>query len=208
MQRSIRQEIGEGLRWLWHHPLIRYMAFLTAGLRIANGVFLIAVVVAQRQGASSTQIGLILGIGGIGATIGSLLSPLIQRRFSFGAAISGICWCAALLFLLLGAARTPLALALVLFILMLVGPSYDTVQFSYRLALIPDVLQGRVNSVFRMIATTIQPLGLALTGWLLEYAGSTATILSIGGWLMLLAFITTCNTHVRSAPPLDQAVAL
>ncbi len=208
VQRSIRQEIGEGLRWLWRHPLIRYMAFLTAGLRVANGVFLIAVVVAQRQGASSTQIGLILGIGGIGATIGSLLSPLIQRRFSFGAAISGICWCAALLFLLLVAARTPLALALVLFILMLVGPSYDTVQFSFRLALIPDVLQGRVNSVFRMIATTIQPLGLALTGWLLEYAGSTATILSIGGWLMLLAFITTCNTHVRSAPPLDQAVAL
>jgi len=207
-QRSIRQEIGEGLRWLWRHPLIRYMAFLTAGLRVGNGVFLIAIVVAQRQGASSTQIGLILGIGGIGATIGSLFSPLIQRRFSFGGAIIGVCWCEALLFLLLVTARMPLTLALVLFVLMLVGPSYDTVQFSYRLALIPDALQGRVNSVFRMIATTIQPLALALTGWLLERAGNTATILILGGWLVALAVVTTFNTHVRSAPPLDQAVAL
>ncbi len=206
VRRSIRREIGEGLRWLWRHPLIRYMAFLTAGLRISNGVFLIAVVVAQRQGASSTQIGLILGIGGVGATTGSLLSPLVQRRFSFGVAISGVCWCDALLFLLLVAARTPPTLALILFILMLVGPTYDTVQFSYRLALIPDALQGRVNSVFRMIATTIQPLGLALTGWLLEYAGSTTTIFAIGGWLVLLAVVTTLNGHVRSAPSLDRVV--
>ncbi|MDQ2783940.1 MAG: MFS transporter [Chloroflexota bacterium] len=208
VQRSIRQEIGEGLRWLWRHPLIRYMAFLTAGLRVGNGVFLIAVIVAQRQGASSTEIGLILGVGGVGATLGSLMSPLVQRRFSFGAAISGICWCEALLFLLLVAARMPFTLALVLFVLMLVGPSYDTVQFSYRLALIPDSLQGRVNSVFRMIATTIQPLGLALTGWLLEYAGSATTILMLGGWLVLLAVVTTLNPHVRSALPLDQAVAM
>lgn len=206
--RSIRHEIGDGVRWLWRHPLIRYMAFLTAGLRVGNGVFLIAVVVAQRQGASSTQIGLILGVSGAGAIIGSALSPLVRRRFSFGAAISGICWCEALLFLLLVTARMPLTLALVLFVLSLVGPSYDTIQFSYRLALIPDSLQGRVNSVFRMIATTIQPLGLVLTGWLLEYAGSATTILILGGWLVLLAVVTTLNTHVRSAPPLDQAVAM
>lgn len=204
-RRSIRQEIGEGLRWLWHHPLIRYMAFLTAGLRVSNGVILIAVVVAQRQGASSAQIGLILGVGGVGATLGSLLSPLVQRRFSFGVAITAICWCNALLFLLLVAARMPLTLALGLFVLLLVGPSYDTVQFSYRLALIPDGLQGRVNSVFRMIATTIQPLALALTGWLLEYTGSTTTILAIGGWLVMLAIITSLNAHVRSAPPLEYA---
>jgi predicted MFS family arabinose efflux permease len=183
------------------------MAFLTAGLRVGNGVFLIVVVVAQRQGASSTQIGLILGISGIGAIIGSLLSPLVQRRFSFGTAISGICWGYAMLFLVLVTARMPLTLALVLFTLNLVGPSYDTVQFSYRLALIPDSLQGRVNSVFRMIATTIQPLGLALTGWLLQYAGNTRTILILGGWLVALAIVTTLNTHVRSAPPLDHAVA-
>ena len=205
--RSIRQEIGEGLRWLWHYPLIRYMAFLTAGLRVGSGILLIAVVVAQRQGASSTAIGLILGVGGIGATIGALVSPLVQRRFPFGVAISGICWCYALLFLLLIAARVPLMLALVLFVLSLIAPSYDTVQFSYRLALIPDALQGRVNSVFRMIARAIQPLGLALTGWLLEHAGSTTTILVIGGWQLLLAIATTLNSHVRSAPPLvDLAV--
>ena len=41
-------------------------------------------------------------------------------------------------------------------------------QYAYRLAQIPDPLQGRVNSVFRLIAFGSGPVGLALTGWLLQ----------------------------------------
>ena len=35
-QRSLRAEIQEGVSWLWHQPLIRYMAFLTGGLNFAG----------------------------------------------------------------------------------------------------------------------------------------------------------------------------
>jgi hypothetical protein len=76
------------------------------------------------------------------------------------------------------------------------------VQFSYRLALIPDALQGRVNSVFRMIATIVQPLALAGTGWLLEHGGTTPTILTLGGWFVVLSIVTSLNRHVRTAPPI------
>jgi uncharacterized membrane protein len=41
---------------------------------------------------------------------------------------------------------------------------YGVVQFSYRLSLIPDELQGRVNSIFRLVVFAGDPLGLALTG--------------------------------------------
>jgi hypothetical protein len=44
-------------------------------------------------------------------------------------------------------------------VLLWFGPAYDTVQLSYRLALIPGPLQGRVNSAFRLIAQGMRPLG-------------------------------------------------
>ncbi len=203
-RRGLRHEITEGLRWLWNNPLVRYMAFLTAGLRVGGGITLIAIVLAQHLGASPAAIGLIFGASGVGAIIGSILSPFVQRRFTFGQAITGICWSFTATYLLFLVAGNLAALAAVLFLIELVSPAYDTVQFSYRLALIPDALQGRVNSVFRMIATSIQPLALALTGWLLEYAGSMVTILTLGGWFALLSTVTMLNPDVRSAPLLAE----
>ncbi|HEY7907711.1 MAG TPA: hypothetical protein VIC60_02510 [Thermomicrobiales bacterium] len=99
-------------------------------------------------------------------------------------------------------ARGLVALAIMLFLIECVSPAYDTVQFSYRLALIPDALQGRVNSVFRMIATIVQPLALAGTGWLLEHGGTTPTILTVGGWFVVLSIVTSLNRHVRTARPI------
>jgi predicted MFS family arabinose efflux permease len=201
-RRGLRHEIGEGVRWLWGNPLVRYMAFLTAGLRVGGGLTLIVIVLAQHAGASPPQIGLIFGVSGVGAILGSLVAPLVQRRLSFGRAIVTICWSFAVLNLLLATARGLVALAIMLFLIECVAPAYDTVQFSYRLALIPDALQGRVNSVFRMIATIVQPLALAGTGWLLEHGGTTPTILTLGGWFVVLSIVTSLNRHVRTAPPI------
>ena len=187
---------------------MRYMAFLTAGLRVGNGLPLIAIVLAQHAGASPPQIGLIFGLGGVGAILGSLVAPHVQRRLSFGRAIAVVCWRLAALFLLLVAVHGVIVLAVILFLIEGVSPAYDTVQFSYRLALIPDALQGRVNSVFRMIATIIQPLALAGTGWLLEHGGTTPTILAIGGWFVVISIITSLNRHVRTAPPIADVRAV
>ena len=54
-------------------------------------------------------------------------------------------------------------------------PAYDVVQYSYRLALIPDDLQGRVNSSFRLLAWGTRPIGALLAGFLLEWAGGPET---------------------------------
>jgi hypothetical protein len=42
----------------------------------------------------------------------------------------------------------------------LIAPIYNVVQFNYRLSLIPDALQGRVNSTFRLLAFGFTPLAL------------------------------------------------
>jgi hypothetical protein len=77
---------------------------------------------------------------------GHYQAPKLQRRLSFGQAIIELCWFFAVSFASFAFARTLLAIALLLLVENLVSPTYDTVRYSYRLALIPDGLQGRVNS--------------------------------------------------------------
>ena len=89
----------------------------------------------------------------------------------------------------------------------MMGPIYNVVQFSYRLALIPDALQGRVNSTFRLLAFGFIPLGAAASGLLLERIGAEATVGVFAALYLVLALMTTFNRHVRGARPLEQIAA-
>ena len=203
--RSLRAEIAEGLRWLWHRPLIRYMAFLTGGLNFVNSaVPIIVIVLAKQMEATDIDIGLIFSIGGIGGILGSLIGGQIQKRYSFGQVIICIIWTEALLFPLYLAVPHFFLLGAIYALLYVMAPIYNVVQFSYRLSLIPDALQGRVNSTFRLLAFGFTPLGAAASGLLLEYAGATATVLVFALWYLLLAVLTTFNDNVRKARPLDR----
>ena len=197
------REVGEGVRWLWGHPLIRYMAFLTGMLNFAgSGITLIVIVLARQQGASPAMTGAIFAAAGVGGVLGALLAPTVQRRFSFGKAIIGNIWLSGLALSLFSVAVSPVLLIATLGLMSLIGPSYDTVQMTYRLAIIPDALQGRVNSVFRLVAQGLSPLGLALTGILLERVGGGTTALILGSIILAVALLTTLNGHVRHAPVL------
>jgi MFS family permease len=200
MRRNLWAEIGEGLRWLWRQPLIRYIAFLTGGWNfVGSGLPLIVIVVAQAQGASPAIIGLIFTIGGIGGIVGALVATPLQKRLRFSTVVIGAICVEALLWPLYAVAPNPLLLGVISAISFTLGPIYNVVQFSYRLSLIPDELQGRVNSVFRLLAFGFQPLGLALTGLLLQDIGAFWTVLAFGAVLLLLAILTALNPHVRSA---------
>lgn len=197
---NIWVDIREGLVWLWKQPLIRFMAILTGGYNlILSGYTLIIIVLAQHQHASSLTIGLIFAAGGIGALVGATLAPFLQKRLSFAQAIIGVTCLTVLAIPLYAIAPNAVILGAVTAFNAALGPVYNVVQFSYRLALIPDALQGRVNSVFRLIAFGGQPLGLALTGLLIQNVGVIQTILLCTAGMGIFAIATIANRHVRNA---------
>ena len=201
--RAIRIEIAEGLRWLWGQPLIRYMACLTGGLNFGNtAIDLIVIVVGRQQHVPPAAIGLIFSLASVGGVVGSVLAPRIQRSYAFGQVIIGTVWVTALLWPLLAIVHSPVLLGTVLAGMFLTGPIYNAVQYSYRLRVIPDELQGRVNSVFRLVALGSQPLGAGFAGVLLQRAGTTSTALVFSAVVLALAVLTTANRHVRHARPL------
>ncbi len=201
--RKLWTEIGEGMSWLWHNPLVRFIAVLTFGLITpCSGYVLIIIILAKDLHASNVLTGLIFAGGGIGSVVGALLVVPLQKRFSFGQLMIGTAWLWALGWLLYAFAFNPWVLLAANVVGFVVVPIYMMVQFSYRLAMIPDRLQGRVNSVFRLIAFGSQPIGLALTGVLLQFMGPVVAVVVLSIPQLVLAIAVTLNPHVRNAPPI------
>lgn len=197
---SVRADIAEGMRWLWDNRLIRFMALLVGGMNLVEaGARLLVIVLAQRIGARDAEIGIVFSIGGIGGIIGSLLAGRLQKRYSFGRIVILTTWGLALSFLMYAWTPNLFWIGAVTAFAQIVGPAFNVTQYSYRLALIPDALQGRVNSTFRLIAFGLQPIGLALTGVMIEHVGTLPTVLIFGSWLVVLSVITTFNRDVRNA---------
>jgi MFS family permease len=198
-------DIREGLSWLWHQPLIRFIAVLTGGITMpVVGYGLILIVLAQGQHASSFTIGLIFACGGIGSILGAMIVGPLQKWFSFSRLMIGSTWIWALTWLLFAIARNPLMLGVVTALSFIIVPIYTSVQFGYRLALIPDHLQGRVNSIFRLIAFGSEPIGLAVTGVLLQVIGPVPTVLVLFVPQFILSVAATFNKHLRNARPIKE----
>jgi predicted MFS family arabinose efflux permease len=64
---------------------------------------------------------------------------------------------------------------------------------------VPDALQGRVNSAYRVVIYSLVALGNALTGYLLQSVGPNSTILLFAACLILLALGATFNRRVWKA---------
>ncbi len=165
------------------------------------GYSLLAIVLLQHLHASPLTIGLVFAAVGMGGIVGTVIAPSIQRRFGFGQVIIATCWGVSLLWPLYTVSPTVVSVGVISTLIFLAFPLYDTVQFSYRSAIIPDALQGRVNSVFRLLAFAGQPLGLALTGVFLQTLTIFPTILVFAGGFWLLALAATLNVHIRQAHP-------
>ena len=208
-RRPIRQEIAEGVTWLWNQRLLRFMASLSGGINLLDsGWALVIIVLAQQEmHATPGAIGVMLGVSGVGEIAGSILGSSVQRRLSYGRAIAGVTWAFAIMWSLVATAPNLVVVGIFVAGAGLAIPSFDVVQFSYRVAIIPDELQGRVNSVYRLIAIGTMPLGLALMGALLQWIGPRATILCVGAGLALLALAATLNPHVQHAPSIEAAKA-
>jgi len=184
-------------------PKIRFMAFLTGGINLVNAAVPLAMIVlAKELGASDTDVGVIFSIAGAGAILGSLVGGRIQRRFRFGQVIVAMIWISAASFLALVAVPGFIWIGVVAAVYFFVGPIYNVVQFSYRVALIPDELQGRVNSIFRLIAFSFMPIGAALGGLMIEELGVRTAVGACAGIFFALATLTSINRHVREAAPL------
>ena len=197
-RRKVWSEIAEGILWVWRQPFILTMTLLMgAGAFVFSGNVLIIIILVQQQHASAVVIGLIFAFGGIGSILGSLLAPRLEHRLTVGQSILLCRWYFVLSWPLYALAPLPIVLGAVEFGIGFVDPIEDVPYFSHRLKLIPDELRGRVLSACRLFPGTLRPLGLALTGVLIQRTGIFPTIWLEWAWLLVTTVIVTVIPQVR-----------
>lgn len=201
-QRSIWGDIWEGLAWLWREPIVRAMAFLSAvAWVVLASLNLVVIYLAHLQHVPTWGIGLIVGLGGIGGILGAAAAAPVQHRFRFGPIIIACSWAWALLWPLYAVAPNGVVLGMISAGLSFIFPLYNVTQMSYRVAIVPDALQGRVNSAFRLIAFSGQPVGLAISGLLMESIGPQRAVLVMAIAPVVMALSATLSASIRNAHP-------
>jgi hypothetical protein len=152
-------------------------------------------------------VGALVAAFGACLLLGSFASPLVRRLLPVRAVLLLELWtwlgCAVFLVwpnvYVLTASILPTAIAI---------PSTDSVVHGYGIAMTPDRLLGRVESVRTTIALLIAPLGPLAAGLLLGAVSARATIAVFAGFGLVLAVWGTLNPSIRSAPSLDELAEL
>jgi tetratricopeptide (TPR) repeat protein/MFS family permease len=200
-QRKISTEIAEGLHWLWRQPLIRFITFSGVVVNfLYAGNTLLVITLLQRQKASSVVIGLILAVGSVGQIAGSLLGPIIQKRFGYRHIAIGLAWGFFVSWSLYLFAFTPLLIGIITALLYLNLPIQIVAVSTICAMLIPDEMRGRVTSVIQTIAWCAMPLSNLANGALLQLVGPMETILLFSGGFLIIAVVISVNPHIRNAP--------
>ncbi|HEY8474554.1 MAG TPA: MFS transporter [Natronosporangium sp.] len=214
--RHLLREIGEGLRFVLGHRLLRSIAACTATANFFfGGAYMsMQILFLEREiGLHAGTIGLVLTIEGVGGLLGALAARRLAEVLGQGPAI----WLSI-------AASAPFALLMPLLAepgwrvwLAAVGGAvvgfgavaYNVTQVSFRQALTPDHLLGRMNATLRFMVWGTIPLGGLLGGALGEWLGVRSTLLvtAIGSCFAFLPVffspLRTMRTLPRLASPED-----
>jgi len=171
----LRDDIAEGTRFVWRHPVLRPLAIMLGlqnmAFSAAFAVFVLFAVAPGPMGLSEAGYGVLTATLGVGSLLGSWLAVRVERR--------------------LGRVRT-LVLSIVLNAIAMIVPVvtalsipigasmlasgagivfWNVITVSLRQRITPDRLLGRMNASYRLVGWGTMPLGAALGGVLAEALG-------------------------------------
>lgn len=186
--RGWKAELGEGIAFLRGVPLLRTLAWTTGFWNLFHQMIVIGVVLHAQEnlGLSAQAYGLTLAGGAVGGIGGSLLGERIGRALGATRTMQWMLLTSGPCFVGMALATGPWTLGLCFAAMEFSGFVWNVVSVSTRQRLIPDALLGRVNSLYRLLAWGMMPLGLVLSGLVVslgELFLSRGTALTLPFWV-------------------------
>ncbi|MFC4063224.1 MFS transporter [Planomonospora corallina] len=211
-RRGLAKEIGEGLRYVAGHPILRMIAAATATANFAGGIFaaIEMIFLSRVVGLSAGVIGLLFSVAAAGGLVGAaVVGPLTRRVGS-----ARVIWLSALVFppFMLLVPLTEPGWKLALFTLGTFMSSigvvvYNVGQVSFRQAVTPERMLGRMNATMRFVVWGTLPLGGLAGGVLGEFLGARTTvwISAVLGMLFAVPLLLSPLRRMRDLPPAEPA---
>ncbi|WP_380281571.1 MFS transporter [Kitasatospora purpeofusca] len=187
--RSLRADIGEGLRFVTRHPLLRVIAATTALANLFGAVLMAVQTVfwVRVLDLSPAAIGILLSVTAVGGLAGALCAGRLAERIGQARLI----WLAplvtapfALLWPLADGGAGAVLFAVGGVVVLFGAVVYNVAQVSFRQGLCPPRLLGRMNATMRFLVWGTLPLGALLGGAVADAAGPRAAL-----WLCAAGFL-------------------
>ncbi|MFF7994386.1 MFS transporter [Kitasatospora xanthocidica] len=187
--RSLRAEVGEGVRFVLGHPLLRAIATATAVSNLFAAVLMAVQTVfwVRVLDLSPGVIGILLSTSAVGGLAGALCAGYLARRVGQARLI----WLStvvtapfAVLWPLSGAGAGVVLFGLASGVVLFGAVAYNVAQVSFRQSVCPPALLGRMNATMRFLVWGTLPIG-ALGGGIVADAAGPRTAL----WLCAIGFL-------------------
>ena len=185
----VRDDVREGLSFVFRHPILRPSLLGVATLNLFNFAFwaLFLLYATQELGIRPATLGLVLGAGAVGGLIGAVLAGRIGRRIGIGPAylLGMVLFPAPLILVPAAGGPKPLVLAILFVSEFLSGLGVmilDINAGAFQTALTPDRLRARATGAFRFVNYGVRPLGALLGGALGSAMGLRSAL-----WLSSIA---------------------
>ncbi len=192
---SVREDLVEGLRFLWENRILRILAVMVGGFNLATSAvitlfLLYAVGPSSAMGLSEQAYGFLLAVIALGSLAGSFAAERIELALGRSRAL--------VLSLLTGAAfagipavtTDPYVIGAVFFLGGAGVVLWNVIVVSLRQRIIPDHLLGRATSGHRLVAWGTKPLGAAAAGLLAEVFGLRPVFAGAAAVILALALLT------------------
>lgn len=200
-RRDFRQDLRDGLSWLWNHRFIRLLAVMLGFVNFAGalGAAIWVKYAADELNVTGTLYGALLALMAIGSILGGLIGDRIATKLGRNTivyayvifAIDGLVY-----------ALFPSVAIIATWVLFMgiASTTWNIVTVSLRQRLIPEELFGRVNSVYRFIGTGSIALGSLAGGFIAHAYGLRAPYLA-GALVATVALLAGGSKLVRYMVP-------
>jgi MFS family permease len=178
---KLRTEIAEGLGFVLRHPILKKVVGCTATCNFFSSMFgaIEIVFLVRVLDASPAVVGVVFALSAVGGLLGAVFCNRLARKIGS----ARIIW-VSLLVTVPFAFAAPLAfrgwgvllISVSGFALGFASVVYNVAQVSYRQAVTPPTLLGRMNASTRFIVWGVMPLGALTGGALAEVIGIRETL--------------------------------
>ncbi|GAA4834647.1 MFS transporter [Kitasatospora terrestris] len=209
---SVRQEIGDGLRWLWNRSALRMLAVAMGLMNISYGGAFAAYVLYARErlGFSEVGYGFLLAATAVGGVVGTVSVARLDARFGAATLLRAGMVVETLTHLVLAVTRSPWVAGLTLVLFGAHATIWGVVSVTLRQRVTPEGMLGRINSVYLLFSMGGFAIGSLLGGLVGHAFGIVApfwaafaamTVMTAAAWrVMVPAALSPRATEPARSP--------
>ncbi|MCG8917643.1 MFS transporter [Actinokineospora sp. PR83] len=195
----LREQLGEGLRWVRTRPLMVRLVLIALGLALTSELAqaLLVLYALQDLGLDEAAFGLFALVGGVGGLLGAAAAPRLSRVLPRRLVLVASVAACGLGFLGMGLVRDPITASLLFGLFAAAVVVVNVILGTLRHALVPEHLFGRVLGVWRTAVWGGIPIGALLGGLLARGIGTPGVFLVSGALQLALAAVVwwTMSRH-------------